>query len=71
MTDIKSVFARFKELESNFPRVYTNTSDPTMNDDVDLGYKPGDIWINTSDAGVFICISNTDGAADWDELAKV
>lgn len=43
-------------------------SDPTANDDVDLGYEPGSFWINTTDAGYFICISAADGAADWDEI---
>jgi len=53
------------------PQIHSEAGDPTVNDDVDLGYKTGDIWINTGDAGVFICISAGDGAANWDELAKV
>ena len=51
--------------------MYKRQGDPTVNDDLDLGYKCGDLWINTGDAGVFICISAGDGAANWDELAKV
>lgn len=53
------------------PQVHVAAADPTVNDDVDLGYAAGDIWINSADAGVFICISAADGAADWDEIAKV
>lgn len=60
-----------KQLGDIVPRIHTEAGDPTVNDDVDLGYKAGDIWINTGDAGVFICISAGDGAANWDELAKV
>lgn len=58
------------ETRNAYSRIYASAGDPTVNDDVDLGYKTGDIWINTGDAGVFICIDNSDGAADWDELAK-
>jgi hypothetical protein len=47
------------------------SSDPTANDDLDLGYESGSLWINLNDAGVFVCISAADGAADWDEIAKV
>jgi hypothetical protein len=53
------------------PRIHSEAGDPTVNDDVDLGYKTGDIWINSADGGVFICISAVDGAANWDEMAKV
>lgn len=50
--------------------IYTSTSDPTVNDDIDLGYKIGDFWLNTTDAGLFVCCDNADGAADWDEITK-
>lgn len=56
------------ENQANTPRIYTSAGDPTVNDDTDLGYKRGDIWINTADDGTFICRDNTDGAADWKEI---
>lgn len=52
------------------PKVTATAGDPTVNDDVDLGYASGDIWVNTSDAGVFVCVTAADGAANWDELGK-
>lgn len=39
--------------------------DPTVNDDVTLGYEPGSIWINRVDGKAFLCYSNADGAAVW------
>ncbi len=60
-----------KQLGATVPRIHSEAGDPAVTDDVDLGYKTGDIWINTGDAGVFICISAGDGVANWDELAKV
>ena len=63
--------ALIKQLLEIAPKLHVEAGDPTVNDDVDLGYKSGDIWINSGDAGVFICISAGDGAANWDELAKV
>ncbi|MFX0070152.1 MAG: hypothetical protein ACFFAO_03590 [Candidatus Hermodarchaeota archaeon] len=53
---------------SNKPTIYIKNADPTVNDDVDGGYKRGDIWINTSDDGTFICRNPADGAADWKEI---
>ena len=49
-------------------KVYQAAGDPTVNDDVDLGYKRGDLWINTTDDGAFICRNPADGAADWKEI---
>ena len=60
-----------KQIADITPKIHSEVGDPTVNDDLDLGYKCGDLWINTGDAGVFICISAGDGAANWDELAKV
>lgn len=41
------------------------SADPTVDDDVDLDYEVGSIWLNTTDDRSFICIDNTDGAAIW------
>lgn len=48
--------------------VKVTTSDPTVNDDVDLGYTVGQTWVNTTDGGYFVCLDNSDGAADWNEI---
>lgn len=53
---------------NHFPTVKRSTSAPTVNDDEDLGYKSGDIWIDTDDAIVYICLSAANGAADWDRI---
>jgi len=59
------------EVIKDLPRRYENASNPTVNDDVTLGYKWGDIWKNTTDNGVFICVDETDGAAVWKEFTFV
>lgn len=41
------------------------TTDPTVTDDVTLGYIPGNDWINTINQETFKCISNAVGAAKW------
>lgn len=46
----------------------TASSDPTVNDDSDDGYNVGDVWITTSDDGVFILADSTVGAAVWTEV---
>lgn len=44
----------------------THTVDPTVNDDVTLGYgTPGMRWINTTTGHEFVLIDGTDGAAVW------
>jgi hypothetical protein len=56
------------EVIKDLPRRYIKTADPTVDDDTDLGYKKGDIWINTNNSKAFICIDESDGAADWDQI---
>ena len=53
---------------SGAPTVVVSTSDPTVNDDSGDGYTAGDIWINTTDDGVFILADATGGAAVWLEV---
>ena len=58
------------------PQIHSEAGDPDTDDDeVGTGgngeFKAGDIWIHTGDTGVWICIDASEGAADWDELAKV
>jgi len=54
-----------------FPVKIKSTSDPTVNDDENDGYKYFDIWLNTSDNGVFICVDPTATAAVWREFSFV
>lgn len=48
---------------------YTATAAaPTVNDDVNDGYEPGHIWVDTSGPAAYICVGNTAGAADWNRI---
>ena len=48
--------------------------DPTVNDDVDLGYTAYSPWINTVGTGegatIWFCLDNTDGAAVWQQVGS-
>lgn len=46
-------------------------ADPDADNDVDEGYLPGSIWINTSTDYVWVCVDNTDGAAVWNQVPKM
>ena len=46
---------------------YTAIIPPTVNDDIDLGYDVGSVWIDTVTNLAYVCFNNTDGAADWRE----
>jgi hypothetical protein len=45
------------------------TSDPTVDDDIDLGYSSLDLWLNTNNGKFYINEVATDGAAIWREFA--
>lgn len=48
------------------PRVYTSTSDPTVDRDYTEGYRAGDLWVNTTDNEIFLCRKpDGAGAAVW------
>jgi hypothetical protein len=47
------------------------TSDPTVNDDTDLGYAVGSVWINVTTDRMHVCADATDGAAVWQALAHI
>lgn len=54
---------------------WTSTSDPTANDDgANTGghgfFGVGSTWVNTSTCNVWICCSNTNGAAVWAKLSQ-
>ena len=57
----------------NTPNVYTTTSAPTVNDDVNAGFLCGDIWIDKSDATpanwvAYMMLSCAEGAAVWKQI---
>ena len=43
----------------------TPTTDPTSSNDVTQGFQPGMIWINTTALRAWLCLANTQGAAQW------
>ena len=49
----------------------TATANPTLTDDVNAGYAPGNIWLNTTTGRFFVCASNTASAAVWNEVVGV
>jgi hypothetical protein len=53
------------------PKSNVAASDPTVNSDSTEGYSPNSMLINSSDGGVFICISAAVGAAVWSEISFV
>jgi hypothetical protein len=47
---------------------YTETTDPTVNDDAADGYVAGDVWINTTTGEAFLLVDAGVGAAEWISL---
>lgn len=48
---------------------YIKAVDPTVNDDDTQGYLVGNSWANTVGSKLFICTSNTTGAAAWTQIS--
>jgi len=46
------------------------TSAPTVNNDVDEGYKAGSIWVDVTNDKAYVCLDNSDGAAVWKETTQ-
>jgi len=46
------------------------TSAPTVNNDIDEGYKVGSIWVDVTNNKAYVCLDNTDGAAVWTETTQ-
>lgn len=44
---------------------FIGAASPGITDDINAGYKPGSMWLDTTNIRAFICISNTAGAAVW------
>ena len=47
------------------PNVSTHTTNPLVTSDNSLGYRPGDVWLNSSTGASWTNISNATGAAVW------
>jgi hypothetical protein len=45
-------------------------ADPTVNDDVTLGYAAGSYWVTATTQREFYCVSATDGAAVWRPILR-
>ncbi len=56
-------------LAARVPRLWSSVSNPTVNNDVTTGVNAGDMWITGS--RLWICISNTTGAAAWLEYLQL
>src|SRR5688572_20366556 len=41
---------------------------PSINDDIGVGYLQGHIWINTTSNTCYMCVAHTAGAAVWAQL---
>jgi len=46
------------------------TSAPTVNNDIDEGYKVGSIWVDVTNDKAYVCLDNSDGAAVWTETTQ-
>ena len=49
----------------------TATTNPLITSDVNSGYAPGSVWLNTSTGRLYICVVNTANAAVWVEALGV
>jgi len=46
-------------------RIHVDTVNPTANNDNRQGVMLGDMWLNTTTAKFYICLSNATAAATW------
>lgn len=46
-------------------------TNPTQTSDLNVGYAPGSLWINTTTGRVYICLSNAANAAVWVESVGI
>jgi len=73
--DVSADGAKLDSLALSSPKSNTSTSEPTVNDDIDLGYVVGSIWnvYSATQGGLgviggivqYVCTSNANGAAVW------
>ena len=58
LTDVQDILSKFDA-----------TVDPDADNDTTEGYTVGSIWVNTTAGTAFICVDNSEGAADWPPVA--
>lgn len=46
------------------------TTNPTTNDDITAGYSASSLWFNSVNLRVFLCVNNSEGSADWQDLTS-
>jgi len=55
-----------KQVLSTVPKIHIGVVAPNNAvDDITLGYKVGDQWLDTVTHTFYVCEDNTDGAAVW------
>ena len=47
-----------------------SASAPTVNEDFDAGYRPGNLWFDTSTNVMYICDDDANGAASWTVISS-
>ena len=71
VAQVADLQAQLERLEAEREEILNNfsaTSAPTANDDAGDGYSVGSMWINISTNLAYICMDNSAGAADWDQI---
>ena len=53
------------KIDKTIGREVSYIMSPTVNDDINSGYRVWDKWLNTSTSTFYICAGNTAGAAVW------
>ena len=48
----------------------SKTSAPGVTNDLDEGYEPGSLWVDTNNDRVYVCLDKSDGAAVWIEITN-
>jgi hypothetical protein len=62
------VLRSLSDLRANAPIVHIEAGAPDVNFDVDDGVEIGDFYVDTAGTKAYICLSNTSGAADWNQI---
>jgi len=62
-----SIFVRKQssKVDKSIGREYNYIMAPTVNDDINSGYRVWDKWLDTNTSTFYICAGNTAGAANW------
>ena len=67
----KSVYGYKDYLYENSKPDYTANTVPSQNEDIDNGYKIGDIWCFQNSDIYYVCINNTSGNAIWQNTSPI